>query len=126
MKILTYNQKIACQPFPDMSVKTSLQGSGPVKVARIENKVSLVPLKVVASAASTTDFPVQPKAIWPGDTVFIRGSHYTQPWAKEVFTVDGLEPFILVPESAVELVQREYPQAGTVSTSEPLLVDYTR
>lgn len=102
--IHTYNNKIACKPFPDMSVKTSLQGSGPVKVARIENKVSLVPLEVLVGPAHG--------GLQPGDTVFVRGSHYTQPWAKEVFTVDQLEPFILIPESAVELVQGKPVSAG--------------
>jgi hypothetical protein len=87
--------KVAVEPFPDMSVKTTAQGAGSVKVARIETKVALVPLKVVWHSEDGRFFPT--------NTVYVKGSHFTQPWAKEVHEIDG-EKFILIPDSVVEAV----------------------
>jgi hypothetical protein len=91
---LSVKGKVAVEAFPDMSVKTSLGGSGSVKVARIENRVSLVPLKVVLLTEDSR--------FTPGDIVYVRGSHYTQPWAKEVHVVNG-KTFILIPDTAIEI-----------------------
>jgi hypothetical protein len=91
-----FNKKIICEPMKDMSVKTVLEGAGAVKVARIDNKVSLVTLKVLKEYA--TDRFTMTK----DDLVYVRGSCYTQPWAKEVFRLEDGTEFILVPESAVE------------------------
>jgi hypothetical protein len=103
--------KIAVTPFPDMSVKTSSQGTGSVKVARIDNKITVVPLTVL--------FPSEDSRFFTGDVVFVKGNNYTLPWAKDVYEVDG-RSFILIPDSVVELVRVRYQYqdlSGTVTIS---------
>jgi hypothetical protein len=90
--------KVAVASFPDMSVKTTVRGAGSVKVAYIENKTELVHLPVL--------FYTEDARFGPGDTVLVRGSHFTAPWAKEIFEHDG-QKFILVPETYVEAFIRE-------------------
>lgn len=96
MKIASMAGRVAVTPFPDMSVKTSLTGTGAVRVARIENRVALVALTAVADG---------PLGISKGDTVYVRSANFTSPWAKEVHeNIAGLTPFILAPEGAIEMV----------------------
>lgn len=98
MRHVTLRGRIATEPFPDMSVKTATVGTGPVKVARIENKSSLVPLRVVMDCEDGR-FHV-------GDMVLVKGSNYTALWAKEIHdTVDGIK-YILIPEAFVEVVRK--------------------
>jgi hypothetical protein len=97
-RFVTMNKKVAVSPFPDMSVKTSAQGQGAVKVGRIENKVKLVELSVV--------FPSEDGRFMSGYKVLVRGDLYLQSWAKEIQEFDGCQ-YILVPESFVEALIRE-------------------
>lgn len=93
MRLNTKNGKIAVNPFVDTSVKTSLHGTSSIKVARIENKVSLVAADVLFDSEEY-------KA---GTKVLVRGDLYLQPWAKEVFTFEGVQ-YILMPKDKVEAV----------------------
>ncbi len=97
---LGFNNKIVCEPMRDMATKTVLEGAGTVKVARLDNKISLVELKVL------TEYATERWTLVPGDSVFVRGTSYTSQWAKEIFTLPDLPEFILVPEVAVEIVGR--------------------
>ena len=94
-EVYTQNKKVAVEPFADTAVKTSARGIGSVKVARIENKVELVALKVV--------FPTEDNRFRAGMSVLVRGDLFTQIWAKEKHVVNGHE-FILMPEAHVEMV----------------------
>jgi hypothetical protein len=85
--------KVACSPFPDMSVKTSLRGTGTTRVAQIENKATLSPLAVILAT--------EDGRFSPGDIVYVHSKQYTMPWAKEVLCVDGFS-FILVPDNFIE------------------------
>ena len=98
--MITLNGRVALEPFPDMSVKTSMQGEGVTKVARIENKSELVKL-VVRSNTDDGKF-------LEGDVALVRGSHYVQFWAKEVFPSWGgdSKPYILVPYVNIEAIIR--------------------
>jgi len=91
-----FNKKILCEPMKDTSVKTVLEGSGTVKVARIDNKVSIVSLRVLK------EYATERFTMTLDDLVYVRASSYTQPWAKEIFRLEDGTEFILVPESAVE------------------------
>lgn len=93
--LVTMNKKVAVEPFPDMAVKTTAQGQGAVKVARIENKVGLTRLRVV--------FPSDDGRFRTGQLVWVRSDLYLQNWAKEKHQVEGVE-FILMPESHVEVL----------------------
>ena len=93
--VRTTKGRVATEPFPDMSVKISRQGVGPVKVARVENQVTLVPLKVL--------FRSEDGRFLSGQTVYVRGNLYTQPWAKEMQEISGIK-FIVVPENFVEVI----------------------
>jgi hypothetical protein len=89
----TVKNKVACSPFPDQSVKTSIVGDGAVKAMRIENRSSLAPLKVLYATEDGR---------WSqGDVVYVHAKQYTQPWAKEVLELAGVK-FILVPDTFIE------------------------
>jgi hypothetical protein len=94
--ILT-TKNVAVEPFPDMSIKTTAQGAGTVKVVRIENKVTLTRLYVV--------FPSEDGRFSPGDGVLVRSDLFVQPFAKERHELDG-KSFILLPENYVEAIIR--------------------
>lgn len=96
--------RVACTPFPDMAVKTAVLGQGTVKVARIENKVSLVAMKVV--------MPTEDFRFVEGDVAYVRGNHYTQVWAKEIFQTPSGTDYILVPENLIEVFDREISIGG--------------
>jgi small nuclear ribonucleoprotein (snRNP)-like protein len=87
--IFTMNKLVACSPFPKLHVEKVVKRN----FALIEQKVSLQELEVV----------FQGENFAPGDRVFVRGDQVVQAWAKQTFTFDGKE-FILVPESAVQMV----------------------
>lgn len=86
------NRVVACTPFSKQNMETVVKGG----FAMIDKKVQLQELKVVMHAAD-------PK-LEPGDTVWVRGDAIVQPWAKEVFTVEGHE-FILVPATAIQVAK---------------------
>lgn len=90
---MTMKGRVALEPFPDMSVKTTTSGAGPVKVVRIENRTALVPLRVVFSCFEGP--------LVKGLTALVRGNQYTQPWAKEIHEIEG-QKFILAPDAVVE------------------------
>lgn len=93
----TVNKKVAVAPFGDMSIKTSTQGAGTVKVARIDNKVTLTRLRVMFSS--------EDGRFNPGDEVMVRSDLYVQPWAKEHHEFEG-KTFMLLPENYVEAIIR--------------------
>jgi len=115
--VYTQNKKIAVEPFQKTAVETSARGSGSVKVARIENKVELMTLKVV--------FPTEDNRFRAGMSVLVRGDLFTQPWAKEKHVIGGQE-FILLPEQNVEVVldpqEPKLPLGVTVTSTPPGVV----
>lgn len=98
MTVYSVKGKVATEPFQDTSVKTSLNGEGSVRVARIENKVSLVPLAVV--------FDSEDGRWKAGDVVYVKGNLFTQMWAKEFFKTPEDKTFILMPDGCVETFSR--------------------
>jgi hypothetical protein len=106
--VYTQNKKVAVEPFKKTAVETSARGAGTVKVARIENKVELVALKVV--------FPTEDNRFRVGMSVLVRGDLFVQIWAKEKHVIDGQE-FILLPETAVEMVLDPPPAVTGTSAS---------
>jgi hypothetical protein len=88
-KTKTVNKFVACSPFPKMYVEKVISSG----MARVDKKVNLQELKVVFSSESLIS----------GQKVLVRGDTVTQHWAKEIFSLEGLE-FILVPESAIMVV----------------------
>jgi len=91
----TMNKKVAVEPFQDMAVKTVKHGQGAVGVARIENRISLTPLKVL--------FGTNDGTFREGDVVYVRSNLYTVEWAKERHEFEG-KTFMLLPEQYVEAV----------------------
>lgn len=98
-RLMTTKGKVALDPFPDMSIKTSLSGTGAVKVTRIENKVSLVGLLV--------RFDTEDNRFRKGQIAYVRGNNYALPWAKEIHEFAG-EKYILVPDAAIEAIYSEF------------------
>jgi hypothetical protein len=94
-QLMGVNKKVPCTPFEDMSVKKSVEGTGAVKVARIENQKALVSLTVVAASY---DLPLS-----QGDTVLLRGDLFAMPWAKEIHEFNGTK-YILVPFDRIEAI----------------------
>lgn len=86
------NRVVACTPFNKQHLETVVKGG----FAMVDKKVQLQELKVVLHAAEPS--------LAPGDTVWVRGDAVVQPWAKEVFTVEGRE-FILVPANVIQVVK---------------------
>ena len=97
--LVTWNHKVAVEPFEDMSVKTTARGGGVVKVGVVETKVTMTKLKVV--------FPSQDGKFWLGMEVMVKSSEFAQVYAKNVYEHDG-KKFILLPESAIEAVIYSY------------------
>lgn len=94
--IRSWNGKVGVEPFPDMSIKIGKKGEGTVKVGFIEQKSSLVKLKVLFGPRN---FGTELRAVWvPADL-------YVQPWAKKIFELNPLEPFIMLPENLIELAE---------------------
>lgn len=88
----TFKNIVACSPFPAQHMEKVIKGG----FAMVDKKVQLQELAVVFQSADPD--------VEPGDKVWVRGDAVTQPWAKEVFTVDGRE-FILVPAQYLLLVK---------------------
>lgn len=95
--LISVKGKVGCSPFTDQSVRSSSAGAAGKRVVRIENMVTLTPLRVVL-ASEEGRFSV-------GDTVYVSSRLYTHPWAKEEHEIDGVK-FILVPETAIEAFQK--------------------
>ena len=97
---VTARNKVACEPFPDMAVKTSAVGTGTVKVGRIDNtaKGSMVTLRVI--------FGSEDDRFRAGQRVMLQANLYSQPWASSVQELHG-QQFILVPADAVEVITDE-------------------
>lgn len=90
--------KVALTPFPTLAVeKQNTTGFVTVK-----NKLTLVPLKVVFGNENADGTPIYAPT---HSTAFVRGDSVTQPWAKEVYEVNGIQ-FIIAPIDAVQLVGR--------------------
>ncbi len=90
--INTFRNVIACSPFPAQHMEKVIKGG----FAMIDKKVQLQELTVV--------FRSSEPSMNAGDKVWVRGDTVIQPWAKEVFTVEGKD-FILVPANMVLLVK---------------------
>ena len=90
--ISTMNKVVACTPFNKQHMETVVKGG----FAMVDKKVQLQELKVVKHSAELN--------LVPGDGVWVRGDAIVQPWAKEVFTVEGDE-FILVPANFILIVK---------------------
>lgn len=91
MKIESVNKVVATEPFKEIAAKQKVTGG----IAVIDNKVSLVPLKVVFSSPLFT----------AGDIVWVHGDVVSKHrWAKEVYRVNEHE-FILVPEEFVMVAE---------------------
>lgn len=88
----TTNKLVATTPFPKY-VPTKVVKGG---MALLERKIGLAELKVV--------LPTDDAKFMPGTSVFVRSDQDVHPWAKQIFTLDGVE-FILVPESAIQVVK---------------------
>jgi hypothetical protein len=76
-----------------MSVKKSTMGDGPVKVGRIESRVALTKLRVLAP---------NDQGLLVDSEVLVRSDRFTLPWAKEVHKLDDGQEYILVPFDQVE------------------------
>lgn len=88
----TLNKLVACTPFPKVHSEKVVKSN----FALVEAKVTLQELTVVFQSESLAE----------GTKVYLRGDAIVNKWVKEVFTVDDKE-FILVPESAIQLVVRK-------------------
>lgn len=88
--LTTMNKLVACSPFPKQHLEKVVKGG----FAMVDKKVQLQGLEVV--------MPSYDPPLPTGSRVYVRGDAAVQNWAKEVFSVDGVE-FILVPASFVQL-----------------------
>lgn len=114
--------QIGVTPFPDSSVKIEVKKTGQYGVASIQNKVSLVELKVLVEDAEGL--------FKKGSTVFVRGDLYVHPWAKVKYTLPEVsEEFILLPVNVVDIVKEpEQPTAqprNDSSSQDGVVVSYT-
>lgn len=101
MNSLTSYDKVACEPFKDTSVKTEAVGEGKFKAHRITNtKRNLVRLKVLANCVFSQQGVS--RAIGVGGHVHLRASDFSQPWATEVLSIEGIPEFIFVPVNRIE------------------------
>ncbi len=91
MAIEAANERLACEPFKDKSVKQKVTGHLVVP----EQKHSITELKVVFG---NEDIPA-------GASVWVNAAAYIKEWAKAEFTVDD-KTFILVPLSEVLLIRK--------------------
>lgn len=90
--LMTQNNLVACTPMKQQAISQVVKGG----FALVDKKVQLEELKVVMSFSS------KDAHYHEGDSVWVRADQSVQPYAKEVFTVDGKE-FILVPQTAILL-----------------------
>lgn len=91
---MTINGFVSCTPFPSQHIEKVVKGG----FAMIDKKVQLQELEVVIGGMAGNDY------LGPGSKVYIRGDQITQPWAREVFSMDGKD-FILVPSSAIRIAK---------------------
>lgn len=96
----TYNNLVACSAFPKQNMERVVKSG----IAMIDKKVQLQDLNVALSA--TVNINGVSCEINPGTKIWVRGDQVTMPWAKEVYSVDGLE-VILVPASAIQILTVE-------------------
>ena len=89
----TTNRRVAAEPIVDLAAKSLIKGG----MAYIENKVSLLELKLVFGS---DDGPYE-----AGDSIVIHGDNGTRSaWARDVLTM-GDKKFILVPFEAILMVR---------------------
>lgn len=91
-ELTTQNNLVACTPLKQQAIGQVVKGG----FALVDKKVQLEELKVVVA------FHSKDANYHAGDSVWVRADQSVQPYAKEVFTVDGKE-FILVPQTAILL-----------------------
>lgn len=102
------NNNICAAPFTFSGVKLETRPSGLKAPA---NYTELVGLKVLASNAEL--------GLKPGDIVYVVGTQVQAPWAKARYRLPSGEEAIMVPMSAILLIDSPQPKEGqTVVTSE--------
>jgi hypothetical protein len=89
-QVVALNDKIACKPFPSMSVEKDFKGGMVVP----KQKGTIQKLEVVFPSSN-----LAPSAIW------VRAEQFTLQWAKDIFDLDGVK-FILVPKDQILLIQQ--------------------
>jgi hypothetical protein len=96
--ITSFRGYVACEPFASRKIETVEVGVGARKFTAMTSKNLLVPLKVV--------FGCEEEKIESGDTVYVMHEGFAAEWAKEL-EVDGFgQKIILVPVSAIKLVEK--------------------
>lgn len=92
--IYAFGKNVATEPFQDREVKTENRGG----FAVVSQKHNLTPLKVL--------FGNEEGRIDAGDVVWVSSEMMKAHWAMKEFTVKNYK-FILVPEDAVQLVEKD-------------------
>jgi hypothetical protein len=92
---------IPCAPFPTNSVEVE-ETKG---FARAKQKSRLTELNVVLVAQFVIPNSNETTWLLPGNSIVVRSETNHSQWAKEVFTMDGVE-FILVPATSVVMTRR--------------------
>lgn len=98
------NDLVAVEPFPKSEAPTQVTKSGFTRDIR---RGSLVKLLVIHG---TTDYPT-------GTYVYVKSDNTVQPWAKEVFELDG-KAFMMMPTTAILL--RSYNPSYFSYTAPPI------
>ncbi len=94
--------QIAVEPFKTNEIKADVQRG----FAKIEQKHSLTPLKVVIG---NNKFPT-------GSTVYVPGEACKAPWATKLLKIGDLE-FVMMPEGFVVIVDSSYSGYGVTGTN---------
>lgn len=94
--IVAVNGKVACEPFPLMSVEKEQRGGMVVP----KQKGTLTKLAVKYTSGKFGQVAYVPR----GASVWVRSEQFTLQWAKDVFEWEGVK-FILVPEDQIVMVQ---------------------
>lgn len=112
LKLIPVNGKIACAAPESVGVRVKVQGG----FGRVEQKTALTSLKVVAGNERIWSAP----SVWAptGSTVYVSGEQLAaHAWAKQVYEHEGVK-FIMVPESAIVLVDPDGYDSKVSSTGE--------
>lgn len=89
------NKFVAVEPFKHEGLKPKVVGG----LATLKTKSELQALKVL--------YPASGSDYLPGDVVYVRGDAVVADWAKNVYTLPGVEQtFVLCPEGEIKLVER--------------------
>lgn len=95
------NKKVPVEPFTVKGVEVKVSSG----FGTVSQKTDLTALKVVFPNEASGKPDLEHLALYPGDTVYVRGEMSAHQWAKEVFELHG-KKFILMPEEFVLMVER--------------------